>query len=103
MIAILQLQQTILERTEALRLYALRTDAKEHYISKENAHLAQLTQIYNELGGSLIHHNLWKEVEDAWFFYQKSDTEFCGISLTIRLKPSGIFYFLPLDLYEDGI
>ena len=99
----LHLQQIILERTEALRQYAIKPNANEHYINKENAHLAQLTQIFNGLGDSLIHHNFWKEVEEAWFFYQKSDTEFSGITLTIRLKPEGILHSLTLNNYKNGI
>jgi hypothetical protein len=99
----LQLQQIILERTEALRLYALKPDASDFYINRENALLAQLTQIYNELGVSMIHHSLWREVEEAWFYYQKSDSEFCGIMLTIRLKPYGILHSLPLNFYEYGV
>lgn len=101
--ASLQLQQIILERATKLEKYALKLNANDYFIQKENELLAQLTQIYNELGDSLIHHNLWKEVEEAWLVYQKSDAEFCGISLTIRLKTKGILYSLPLNFYEYGV
>ena len=103
MTAHLQLQQIILERTEALHQYALKPNASDFYMNRENTLLAQLTQIYNELGGSLIHHDLWREVEDAWFYYQKSDSEFCGIMLSIKLKPTGILHSIPLNFYEHGI
>jgi hypothetical protein len=102
MTASLQLQQIIFERTSELEKYAQKPNANDYFIQKENAFLSQLTQIYNELGGSLIHQNLWQEVEEAWTFYQKSDSEFCGIALTIRIKPNGILHLLPLNFYEHG-
>ena len=101
--ATLQLQQIILERASELEKYAQKPNANDYSIQKENTLLAQLTQIYNELGGSLIHHDLWKEVEQAWFHYQKTDSEFCGITISIRLKPDGIPHSLPLNFYEHGV
>ena len=99
----LQLQQLIFERTAELAKYVQKPNANDYFIQKENALLAQLIQIYNESGGSLIHHDLWREVEEAWSHYQKTDSEFCGITLSIRLKPNGILYFLPLIFYKHGI
>ncbi len=99
----LQIQQIIFDRATELEKYVQKPNANDYIIQRENALLAQLTQIYNELGSSLIHYALWSEVEEAWDFYQKSNTEFCGIALNIRFKPNGLLHILPLNLYEHGI
>jgi hypothetical protein len=103
MIAALQLQQIILERTESLRQYALKPKANDFYIDKENDLLEQLTQIYEGLGSSLTHYALWEEVEEAWNTYQNSDIDFSGFILEVRVKPFGNLYLLPLNFYEHGI
>lgn len=103
MIASLQLQQIILERTEALHQYALRPKANDFYINKENDLLEQLTQIYDSLGNSLTHYALWEEVEEAWNTFQNSDIDFSGFILEVKVKPFGTPYFLPLNFYKHGI
>ena len=99
----LQLQQLIFERTAELEKYVQKPNANDYFIQKENALLAQLIQIYNESGSSLIHYNLWRDVEEAWRYYQKTYSDFSGIELSIRLKPNGNLYSLPIDFYKHGI
>ena len=103
MTAHLQLQQIILERTSELEKYALKPDAKQYRLDKENDLLKQLWQIYEGLGNSLVHLALWHEVEEAWNIYQKSDVDFSGFILEVKVKSGGTPYLLPFNLCEHGI
>ena len=101
--ATLQLQQIIFERTSKLEKYAQKPNAKDFYINEENDLLEQLSQIYDSLGNSLVHLALWHEVEEAWNIYQKSDVDFSGFILEIKVKSGGTPYILPFNLCEHGI
>jgi hypothetical protein len=103
MTATLQLQQIILERTSELEKYALKPNASEFYLNRENDLLEQLSQISDGLGNSLVHLALWQEVEEAWNTYQNLDVDFSGFTLEIKVKSGGTLYLLPFNLSEHGI
>ena len=101
--ATLQLQQIILERASELEKYALKPDAKQYHLDKENDLLKQLWQINEGLGNSLVHLALWQEVEEAWNTYQNLDVDFSGFTLEIKVKSGGTPYLLTFNLSEHGI
>lgn len=103
MTAHLQLQQIILERTSELEKYALKPNANQFHLNKENDLLEQLSQIYDGLGNSLVHFALWQEVEEAWNTYQKSDVDFSGFILEVKVKSGGTPYLLSFNFCEHGI
>lgn len=97
------LQKIIQERTISLEKYVQKENANDFFIKKENQLLANLTQIYNRQSSQLVHYELWKELEKMWKTYEKEDSQFCGITFSLRVQPSGIPYFVALNLYANAI
>ncbi len=98
----MQLEQIIQERRQQLMSYAQKNDAKEYVIQKENKLIQSLTKIYNGIH-PLKYQDLWIEIERRWEIFERTDANFSGIQLDIRLRPNGLLCVQPFNLFEDEI
>ena len=98
----MQLEQIIKERTQQLMSYAQTPNAKDGYIQKENRHIQSLTEIYNGIQ-LLKYQDLWMEIERRWEIFDRTDANFSGIQLDLRLRPKGLLCYQPFNLFDDGI
>ncbi len=97
-----QLEALIHQCRLDLEAYAARADAKEGYLSKQNALLFQLVSIYNQLD-TLHYHDIWVTVEADWEKVRRQDSNHAGIAVELITNPNGILCRLPIHLYEHGV
>lgn len=97
-----QLEALIYQRRFELQTYANRPDAKDGYLQKQNAHLAELVDIHNRMA-NLPHYYLWSIVETAWEQIRQQDSNHAGIAVELITNPNGILCRLPIKLYEHGL
>jgi hypothetical protein len=98
----LELEQTINKRREQLMSYAQIPNAKDGYIKQENDHIQSLTEIYNGIH-PLKYQDLWTEIERRWEIFERTDVNFSGIQLDLRLRPKGLLCYQPFNLFDDGL
>jgi hypothetical protein len=98
----IQLEQIINELREQLMSYAQTPNAKDGYIQRENKLIQSLTEIYNGIH-PLKYQDLWIEIERRWEVFERTDANFSGIQLDLRLRPNGLLSYQPFNLFDDEI
>lgn len=85
---------------QELQLYAKRPNPNMGYISKQNAHIQQLTHIYNCFD-ELEHYQLWAGMENAMQKALKEDPQLKGYILRVHTNPKGRdFYTIIFNPFE---
>ena len=88
---------------QELKLYAARSQPNMGYISKQNAHIQQLTHIYNCFD-SLEYHEVWLRIEATMKYIEQQDPNTHGHNIKIHTKPNAKnFAFIPYNLFEEKI
>ena len=98
--ALENLEDIIDTLNQELTLYAKRQNPNMGYISKQNQHIQQLTQIFNCIY-SLEYHGLWASLEKSMEKAFKLDPQLKGYILRIQTNPNGRdFYTIKCSPFE---
>lgn len=96
--AIIRLNSIIEAKRNELAAYATRPDARDTYINRQNALLAEITTARNAIP-PLIYPEMWLYLETENNRLARIDPNLGGLSCDWRVRPSGLLAKITLDLY----
>lgn len=90
-------------KTKDLQKYALRPDASEKYIKKQNLEIEELTKIYNDFDQTSMFES-WLPIFTETSNLIQKDSELSGVNIIVRVKRTGNhFGKLDCNLVNHGI